>query len=254
MEPKYIVISNEIIQRIKVGAFQPGDRIPSENELIKKYNISNTTARKCLSELEKEGWVNRIKGKGTFVINRSKSKFITRTLGSFQAIQESFSTNLKREGLTPKNIILEKTVFENGFSSSFNNQFLIIEGPVLKIHRLRYGNKLLLKDEIRFISLNLCPKINLLDLDTSLLKIYEEDYHLQLENVERTLSTAIADPKDATNHFGNDEPIATFILNGVVICNNNKVVEIEKSIYRGDKYKFSVSAKPVLSIGKKTEK
>ncbi len=85
-------------------------------------------------------------------------------------------------------------------------------------------------------------------METPLLKIYEINYQLQLESVERSLSTSIADPKEPTNYFGNDKPMATFILDGAVICNNGKVVEIEKSAYRGDKYKFSVSAKPALSL------
>ncbi len=249
MNPKYLVISNEIIQKIESGELQPGDKIPSENELIISYKISNTTARKCLLELEHQGWANRVKGKGTFVLNRSEDKHLTRVLGSFHAIRESFNDNLIKEGLKPKNIILEKTILENGISSKINNRHFIIEGPVLKIHRLRYGNDLLLKDETRFISLSLCPKINLLDLDTPLLKIYEINYQLQLENVERSLGTAVVNPKDPANYFENDKPMAAFQLDGAVVCNNGKVVEIEKSAYRGDKYKFSISAKPSLSMG-----
>lgn len=254
MSPKYIVISKEVIQKIEAGELQPGDKIPSENELIKNYNISNTTARKCLLELEHKGWATRIKGKGTFVLNRSEDKYLTRVLGSFHAIRESFNDNLLKEGLTPKNIILEKTIIENGISSNINNRHFIIEGPVLKLHRLRYGNELLLKDETRFISLSLCPKINLLDMDIPLLKIYETNYNLQLENVERSLSTTVVNPRDATNYFENDKPIASFMLDGAVICNNSKVVEIEKSVYRGDKYKFSISAKPNLSLGDNSKK
>ncbi|HAZ03808.1 MAG TPA: GntR family transcriptional regulator, partial [Marinilabiliales bacterium] len=160
MSPKYIVISKEVIQKIEAGELQPGDKIPSENELIKNYNISNTTARKCLLELEHKGWATRIKGKGTFVLNRTEDKRLTRVLGSFHAIKESFSDNLKREGFTPKNIILEKTILENGISSNINGRHYIMEGYVLKIHRLRYGNELLLKDETKYISMNCCPKMN----------------------------------------------------------------------------------------------
>lgn len=248
MSSKYIQISTEIIRKIETGLLQPGDKIPSENELIKNYNISNTTARKCLLELEHKGWATRIKGKGTFVLNRSEDKYLTRVLGSFHAIRESFNDNLIKEGLQPKNIILEKTILENGISSNINNRHFIIDGPVLKIHRLRYGNELLLKDETRYISLSLCPKINLIDLDVPLLKTYEETYKLELENVERSLSTEVINPKEPSNFFENDKPMASFVLDGAVICNNGKVVEIEKSLYRGDKYKFSISAKPSLAI------
>jgi GntR family transcriptional regulator len=243
---KYQEISKIIISKIETGELQAGDKVPSENELIKTYKISNTTARKSLLEVELKGWANRIKGKGTFVLNRSEDKHLTRILGSFNAVKESFNDNLIKEGFTPKNIILEKTILENGFSSKVNGRHFIIEGSVLKIHRLRYANDLLLKDEIRYVSMTICPKINVLDLDQAFLKIYEDKYHLKLQQVQRTLGTTIMNPGEPNNYFEEEIPIAVFIIDGVVMDNGGRVIEIEKSLYRGDKYKFSISAKPLL--------
>lgn len=247
--PKYVSISNDIIQKISSGEFQPGDKIPSENELIKLYSVSNTTARKSLLQVELQGWANRIKGKGTFVLNRTEDKHITRVLGSFHAVKESFSDKLLKEGFKPKNIILEKTIMENGISVNINNRHLILEGPVLKIHKLRYADDTLLKDETRYISMVLCPKINMLDLEKqSLISIYKDHYDLKLKNVERTLGNTIFHPNAANNYFDNAIPIAIFILNGAVFCDNGKIVELEESFYRGDKYKFSIIAKPQFTL------
>jgi GntR family transcriptional regulator len=243
---KYLEISKEIIRKIESGELHPGDKVPSENELIKTYKISNTTARKSLLEVEINGWATRVKGKGTFVINRFVDKHLTRVLGSFEAIKESFNDNLVKEGFTPKNIILEKTILENGISSNINGRHYIIEGPVLKIHRLRYADDVLLKDETRYISMNICPKINVLDMDQAFLRIYEEKYHLELQEVQRTLSTTILNPDESNNYFDTEMPLAIFILDGAVITSAGEIVEIEKSFYRGDKYKFSIATKPQL--------
>lgn len=243
---KYLEISREIIRKIESGELHPGDKVPSENELIKTYKISNTTARKSLLEVEINGWATRIKGKGTFVLNRFEDKHLTRVLGSFEAIRESFNDNLVKEGFTPKNIILEKTILENGISSNINGRHYIVEGPVLKIHRLRYADDVLLKDETRYISMNICPKINVLDMDQAFLRIYEEKYHLELHEVQRTLSTTILNPDESNNYFDTEMPLAIFILDGAVITSAGEIVEIEKSFYRGDKYKFSIATKPQL--------
>ena len=64
--PKYIEISKAIIAKIEAGELLPGDKVPSENELINMYKISNTTARKSLLEVELQGWANRIKGKTSY--------------------------------------------------------------------------------------------------------------------------------------------------------------------------------------------
>ena len=246
IDPKYLTISKEIIRRIETGELEAGDKVPSENELIKTYKISNTTARKSLLEVELNGWATRIKGKGTFVLNRSEDKHLTRVLGSFQNDLESFSNNLLKEGFTPRNIILEKTILENGISSNINGRHYIIEGAVLKIHRLRYANETLLKDETKYISMMRCPKINFLDLEDSLNKIYEDKYHMKLGEVQRTMGTTILLPDEPNNYFDAGIPLAVFILDGAIFNIDGKIVEIEKSFYRGDKYKFSITTKPQL--------
>jgi len=245
--PKYLTISKEIIQRIESGELEAGDKVPSENELIKTYNISNTTARKSLLEVELKGWATRIKGKGTFVLNRSDDKHLTRVLGSFNNDLESFSNNLIKEGFIPRNIILEKIILENGISSNINGRYYIIDGPVLKIHRLRYADEMLLKDETKYISMTCCPKINILDIEESLNKIYIDKYQLKLGEVQRTLGTTILLPKEPENYFDVEIPLAVFILDGAIYTSEGKIIEIEKSYYRGDKYKFSIKTKPELS-------
>lgn len=126
--PKYLEISKAIIAKIESGELLPGDKVPSENELINMYKISNTTARKSLLEVELQGWASRIKGKGTFVLNRSEDKHLTRMLGSFHAIKESFNENLIKEGFTPKNVTLEKTIIDNGISININGKIILSKG------------------------------------------------------------------------------------------------------------------------------
>ncbi|ASO06476.1 GntR family transcriptional regulator [Arenibacter sp. M-2] len=249
--PKYISISKELIQKIESGEYQPGDKIPSENELIEMYSVSNTTARKSLLEVELRGWANRIRGKGTYVLNRFEDKHITRVLGAFDAVKESFNTKLVQEGFKPKNVIIEKVVMDEGISTNINNKHYIMNGPILKIHRLRYADEILLKDETRYISMTLCPKINIRDFEgISLITAYEKEYNLKLTNVERTLGNTILTPNEEKNNFENEVPMAAFVLDGAVFCEPDQIVEIEHSYYRGDKYKFAVVAKPQLTLEK----
>ena len=53
-------------------------------------------------------------------------------------------------------------------------------------------------------------------------------------------------PESNDNYFENEIPLSVFILNGVCIAQGGSVIEIEYSLYRGDKYQFSVDAKPQL--------
>jgi len=247
MKPKFIFISETIIDKIKSGELQPGDKIPSENELIRTFQVSNTTARKSLLEIESKGWAQRIKGKGTFVLNRTEDHHILRTLGSIDSTRRGFNESLRAEGFNPKNIVLEKTIMQHGMSSEISGKHFIIDGPILKIHLLRYADDVIVKDETRYISLKLCPKINMLPADISFFKVYEDKYHFHITGIKQTLSADILKPGAANNNFETKDQIPVFILDSVVISQPDVVLEIEKSFYRGDKYKFAVVINPEYS-------
>ncbi len=62
---------NEAQQQLKsfidAGGYAPGDRLPSERELIDQLGVSRSTLRKGLDALEREGKIWRHVGKGTFI-------------------------------------------------------------------------------------------------------------------------------------------------------------------------------------------
>jgi GntR family histidine utilization transcriptional repressor len=66
-KPRYQQLKDAIVKRIADGELQPGDRVPSENELVLAERISRMTANRALRELTDEGYVERIAGRGTYV-------------------------------------------------------------------------------------------------------------------------------------------------------------------------------------------
>lgn len=65
--PKYIEIRDDIKFKILEGEWKPGDKILSEQEYCKLYNVSRITVRKAISELEKENYLEKLAGRGTFI-------------------------------------------------------------------------------------------------------------------------------------------------------------------------------------------
>lgn len=66
-ETLYSIIYRDLERAIRSGELSPGKALPSQNELAKIYQVSTTTTRRALSELEKSGLIRRIQGKGSFV-------------------------------------------------------------------------------------------------------------------------------------------------------------------------------------------
>lgn len=71
--PKYTDLMNWIREQILSGEFTVGMRLPSENELGKKFAISRQTVRQATSVLESEGLLERRRGSGTYVSASSNS-------------------------------------------------------------------------------------------------------------------------------------------------------------------------------------
>ena len=65
-KPKYFTLMEELKEEITSGRIQPGEKLPSENQLTERYSLSRHTVRKALGLLEQEGYVEACHGKGTF--------------------------------------------------------------------------------------------------------------------------------------------------------------------------------------------
>lgn len=65
--PLYKQIEEAFINQIEVGKLKEGDRIPSEIEITKLFHVSQITAKNALNNLAEKGYVERVRGKGTFV-------------------------------------------------------------------------------------------------------------------------------------------------------------------------------------------
>ena len=70
---KYFQIHEFIKKRIQKGVYPVGSYLPSENDICEQFKTTRTTTRKALDELLKEGFIEKEQGKGSKVLERSKS-------------------------------------------------------------------------------------------------------------------------------------------------------------------------------------
>lgn len=67
-KPLYEQIYNILKEKIYLGEFKYGERVPSEKELSQQFQVSRITTKKALQKLAEEGLIDRKPGKGSFVI------------------------------------------------------------------------------------------------------------------------------------------------------------------------------------------
>ena len=71
--PRYYQLATLLRHKIRTGAYEADDKIPSESELALDYGLSRATVRQALSGLEDEGLIRREPGRGTFVNDAPES-------------------------------------------------------------------------------------------------------------------------------------------------------------------------------------
>jgi GntR family transcriptional regulator len=231
--PKYFQISREIVGMIQTGALTPGAPVPSENEIIEKFRVSNTTARKALHELEKEGWVTRVKGKGTYVRDKTVVRAINRIFG--------FTKNMLEAGRKPATKLTGFHLHDDDHHQTVNGRDYTLKGPFCEIERVRYADGVPLMKETRYISLGLCPDIHRKNLEQSLYSIFAKEYGIQLTEINQMVSAVLLDGGQL-KHFSLANPVPAFRVEGVSFCGKDLIIEMEDSIYRGDMYRFSAKA------------
>jgi GntR family transcriptional regulator, trehalose operon transcriptional repressor len=85
---KFQTIYQEIAGNIENGLLKKNTQLPSENELAERYGTSRETIRKALNLLSQNGYIQKIKAKGSIVLDIGKFDFPISRLTSFKEISE----------------------------------------------------------------------------------------------------------------------------------------------------------------------
>lgn len=64
----YMTVLDALTAEIKMGKFKPGEKIPSDAELVQRFGVARMTARRAVGVLRERGLVRTEWGRGTFVV------------------------------------------------------------------------------------------------------------------------------------------------------------------------------------------
>ena len=90
--PLYHQLAEILLSRIRSGEYPAGGRIPSEHQLAATFDIGRPTARQAVELLVRKRWVQRRRGSGTYVCEKS------REVGLFSL--DGTHASFQREGLS----------------------------------------------------------------------------------------------------------------------------------------------------------
>ena len=230
MHPKYIRIAREIEELINSG-MDVGEKIYSEKEIMEKYEVSSTTARKSLEVLRQGNIIERIQGKGTFVLNKKVLRSLKKII--------SFTENMKSLGIEPSAEVLSKNVVSD-YTELHKKLKLSPGDKVLELKRVKLGDGMPLVIDNRYISLKYCPDLYLKDLSISLYKLYEQ-YDIRIAHSKQFLELSYLDKKNASLlNCKEGDPVIH--IQGLLSMEDFTPIEYENSFWNSQKCGFNFEA------------
>ena len=112
--PLYEQIQTQIKSQILNGSLQPGEGLPSIRNLAKELKVSIITTKRAYEELEKDGFIETVIGKGTFVSNQNTERLKEITLYNLENKLEEIIKQAKSAGITlEEGLEIFKSIYED---------------------------------------------------------------------------------------------------------------------------------------------
>jgi len=223
---KYQAIYQQLVMKIEGQDFMAGNKLPSEHELMELFRTSRETVRKALNQLAQNGYIQKVRGKGSIVLTRDKFDFPISGLVSFKELAEKMGR--------PWETVVHELETVDG-SSDLESK--LGESELWKVVRSRrVDDESIILDKDYFIK----SQVPYLDKKICTSSIY--DY---LES-EKGLQIAFAD-KEVTVEEATDEDKQLLDLNGlthvvvvksIVHLDDASPFQFTESRHRLDKFRF----------------
>lgn len=230
-QPLYKYIKDDIVRQIKDGVYKPDQCLPSERDFCLIYGTTRMTVRHALNDLEVEGVVYRLQGKGTFVTGAKLVQPLMQVTG--------FTEDMQRRGKSPSSRLLYAGVQKANHVIASDLGIGLGQDYIL-IRRLRFADGVPLAIEETALSYHLCS--SLLDDDIAHGSIYGRlrQMGIKLITGEQYMEATLADSEQA-ELLQIERGAAVMHIERHVCSEQGLPVEATYSTYRGDQYRFFVN-------------
>lgn len=236
--PLYYQLKQILLIQIDSGEFKPGDILPTESQIQEYYDVSRTTVRQALSELESEGKVSRYRGRGTFV---TKPK-ISHNPEQYPDLAD----NMMRQGSIPGWKVLSAQ-WITPTEKIVNRLHISNTERVFCLKRVRLENDEPIGLHTAYVSPRFAQLIdeNAFNEGGSLRYLRMGEI-LQKSTANRTLE-AVPSNQEEAKLLNVPTGAAMLLIRRTVLSAENQPVEFFRGVYRGDRFQYHISNMRAIS-------
>lgn len=229
--PLYQQLAHSIKKAVDEQKLKENDKIPAENEFCKIYDLSRTTVRQALDILEKDGYIYKLRGKGSYVstpkIYQNRSSF------------SKFYDDMRSLGKVPVSKIISLKI--KVADVYVREKMQLEENEMLcQIKWIRYGNNEPLIYETINLNYKLVDGIEMKELtDKKLYDILSEEYGIKMTHGKELFYPCKLDINEAKNLGLKENDLGMKVER--VVFQGKDVVEYTTSTVRGDRFIYTTN-------------
>lgn len=225
---KQEMLEHALRESLAEGKWKPGDKIPSETELVQQYHVSRTLVRNVLATLIHDGLIESIHGKGSFVLPKK--------IHAHAPYKQRIRDQLEQRGYLTENKVLEfKRVIATPKLASL---LQTMEGSGIYFHRhIRFvdGQPFAISDS--FLPERLFPDFESRDVYDTALQDILESYGYHIASTNEFLEIAFASSKVAEQlEVSAGYPLLS--LEQLNYSRDDTPYEINRILFRGDRIRL----------------
>jgi GntR family transcriptional regulator len=221
----------EQVLRERITAMKPGDRLPSDAELVAEFGVSRMTARNAMQRLAEEGLVARHPGRGSFVAPPAAHRRTDRLM--------TFSSEMARRGRVPTSRLLARAIRPSTRAEAAALALRPGE-PIVEVRRLRLADGEPVALESAALIQACAPTVLAADLEGGSLHAAILAGGIGLRRGTGTVGAAAATAEDARLlEIRRGDPL--LVERRVIVDDDGRRIESTESRYAADRYALDVS-------------
>jgi GntR family transcriptional regulator len=227
--PLYIQIKEAIRAKIIDGTYVGHQQLPSENDMITAFGVSRITVRQAVNDLQKEGLLFKVHGKGTFVALPNVAQELTHLQGFGEAMHrlghETFSEVFGLKTVKASSVARAKLQID-------------ADSPVTEIRRVRYLNREPISIDYSWVRHDVGSRLTEKNLrEKDLFSLLENELHQRLHSADVEIDATSASNDVATRlNVAPGSPILR--IERLTYAQQEKPLVFEYLHYRAETFKY----------------
>ena len=232
---KYEKVYNDIKEKIINNTIKTGEFLKKEDDLAKDYNFSKLTVRKALSMLEAEGYIQKIKGKKSVVMEKKNLENLPLTsIQTKQEINKIQNINIKTDLISLYIVQGVEKLMEEFQVSESADFYKVVRTNSLDGEILNYSTS--------FFDRRIVPFLNEEIAKRSIYEYLENELKLKIAYSRRNISFRKITPKEQ-KYLKLKDINMVVVIETHAYLSNGTLFQYETIIHHPEKFTFSAIAK-----------